>query len=621
MDLDQAVANNRSLGTRLRELIDGLQGGIFLMTATERRTAIALLFSSLFNAFLQTAVLVSIIPIVMLMIDPSNLPKGRVFAWLEPLLSGTDQKFLMLQFAGGIVGLILFKGIFTWLHAGWITRFTADCEVRLSSFLMRRILTAHYSWLVRQNSARLRERLFRFIANWTRQYVQSLLRLLNDLIFAAVIVAVLVWANPGAGLLVTAAVTVFAVTIFIFVRPEILRIAAVKRRSGLKAQVIASEAILGVKEVKMAGAEDRFSTLFDDQITKFAQSDARGQQWLQIPRIVLELIAHSALIGIGVYVILAETQSADLTALLLLYGLAAIRLMPIFSTVVSGLATLMGSFPIIQDLEALIAATQATEAAAPEELIKQPWHEIRLEGATLSYTGVERPAVRGITLTIEPGRSYGVVGPSGAGKSTAIDLIAGLLGPTEGSVSVDGETLVADSRRAWRRRFGYVTQQPFLLDASLRENIVFDATEVGQRDAGRLDRAVSLAQLEQVVARLPKGLSSRLGERGALLSGGERQRVVIARALYRGADILILDEATSSLDSLVEQQIAQSIAALRGENPTIIVSHRINLVRNCDEIWVFDNARLTARGTHDQLMEESDLYRRMITPAREQIAS
>ncbi len=146
------MANNRSLGTRLRELIHGLRCGIFLMTAPDRRKAIALEFSSLFNAFLQTAVLVSIIPMVMLMIDPSNLPKGRALVWLEPLLSGTDQKTVMLQVAGGILGLILFKGIFTWFQIGWIARFSADCEVRLSSFLMRRILTAHYSWLVRQNS-------------------------------------------------------------------------------------------------------------------------------------------------------------------------------------------------------------------------------------------------------------------------------------------------------------------------------------------------------------------------------------------------------------------------------------------------------------------------------------
>lgn len=591
------------------------------MTAAEQRKAIALLFSSLFDAFLQTAVLVSIIPVVMLMIDPSNIPQGKALVWLEPVLTGADRKTMLLQLAGGVTSLILVRGIYSWMHVGWTARFSADCEVRLSSFLMKRVLTAHYAWLVQQNSARLRERLFGFVSSWSRQYIRTLLRLVNDMLFAVVIVVVLIWANPGAGLLVAVAAGVFAAMIFIVVRPEILRIANTKRRSILRAHMISSEAILGVKEVKMAGAEDRFSEMFDEQVTLYAQGDARAQQLSQAPRIALEVLAYGALIGIGVYVILTGIQSAEITELLLLYGLGLLRLMPIFSTLVSGLATLMSSFPIIRDLEALITATEATEIMSQGKLATSPWRNIQLRDATLTYAGSEHPAVHNISLTIKPGRSYGVVGPSGAGKSTLIDLVAGLLGPSEGSVSVDGDILIADSRRGWRRRFGYVTQQPFLLDASLKENIVFGNSVNGRGDQIRLDRAIELAQLNQVIAKLPKGLSSRLGERGALLSGGERQRVVIARALFRGADILILDEATSALDTLVEQQIAQSINALHGEITTIVVSHRLSLVRNCDEIWVFDDGTLTASGTHDQLKRNSDLYRRMIKPTKVQLAS
>lgn len=613
------MAGERSLNTRLSELLSGIQGGFRLMTLRERRRAVLLLISSLFNALLQTAVLVSIIPIVQLMIDPSKMPGGRALAWLEPLLSGVDFKTIMLQLAGGIVVLILFKGLFSWFHVGWTSRFSADCEVRISSLLMKQILTSQYSWLVRQNSSRLRELLFGFVTTWARQFIRTSLRLLNDLLFAAIIVMVLIWANPVSGLIVAAVVTVFAFIIFLFVRPELIRLAAVKRRSILKANRISIEAILGVKEVKMAGAEDSFAGLFDEQISLYAQGDAKGQQWAQIPRIVLEIIAYGALIGICAYVILFEIRSAELSGLLLLYGLSALRLMPIFSTVVSGLATLLGVFPIISDLEDLIAATKTTETAPPDDLLGTPWREIRLDNVSLDYQGDGRAAVRDVSLTIERGKSYGAVGPSGAGKSTVIDLIVGLLEPTEGSVSVDGSLLVAEKRRAWRRRFGYVSQRPFLLDASLRDNIVFGSAD--HVDEGRLGRAVTLARLEQVVARLPKGLSTRVGEQGALLSGGERQRVAIARALYRGADILILDEATSSLDTLVEQEIASSIATLHGKITTIIVSHRLGLVQDCDEIWVFDDAHLIARGAHAQLLAGSDLYRRMAALTGQRMAS
>ena len=245
-------------------------------------------------------------------------------------------------------------------------------------------------------------------------FIRTSLRLLNDLLFAAIIVMVLIWANPVSGLAVAAVITIFAFMIFQFVRPELVRIAAVKRRSILKANRISIEAILGVKEVKMAGAEDSFAGLFDEQVALYAQGDAKGQQWAQIPRIVLEIIAYGALVGICAYVILFEIRSAELSGLLLLYGLSALRLMPIFSTVVAGLATLLGVFPIIGDIEDLIAATKTTETAPPDGWVGSPWREIRLDKVSLDYQGAGRTAVRDVSLTIERGKSYGAVGPSGA---------------------------------------------------------------------------------------------------------------------------------------------------------------------------------------------------------------
>ena len=247
---------------------------------------------------------------------------------------------------------------------------------------------------------------------------------------------------------------------------------------------------------------------------------------------------------------------------------------------------------------------------APAGLAGEPWREFLLDDVSFRYQADARAALKAVSISIVPGRSYGVVGQSGAGKSTLIDLIAGLLEPTGGTVVLDGKALSAEHRIAWRRRFGYVAQRPFLLDEPLRDNVIFNSEE--NPDEGRLRHAIKLARLGKVVARLPGGLDGRVGEQGALLSGGECQRVAIARALYRGADLLILDEATSSLDSLAEQEIAESLATLHGRVTTIIVSHQLGLVRDCDEIWVIDDARLAARGAHDDLVKSSELYRRMI---------
>lgn len=599
-------------------LIADIRRGLRLMTPCERRTSVLLMFSSLFDGLLQTVTIVSIVPMVQLMIDPSSAPSGWLLSKLSLIFGDYDRKMFLVTMAVCLAILVIFKGIFSWLQTGWMSRFSASCEIRLSAFLMQRILKAPYVWLVRQNSSRLRQLLFGYVAVWSREFMRSMMKLLNDMAFVVFIVAVLIWSHPVSGLLVAGVAMLLGAAIFKFVRPRLRRYAEAKRRGIVGANQVSTEAVLGFKEVKMAGAEDRFTRLFDEQVRIYSGSDAKSQQWTQLPRCVLEAVAYGTMIGLSVAVVLSDSRNPETAGLVLLYGLAAVRLMPVFSMVISGLSTLIGSFPLIMELEHLIQATEPPETPVDSRLLDSPWREFRLENVSLRYQP-GRAAVEGISLSIVPGRSYGVVGPSGAGKSTVIDLIAGLLVPTTGSAILNGKPLTVAQQIAWRQHFGYVAQRPFLLDASLRDNIIFNTEAVVDED--RLQRSILLARLEKVVARLAGGLDGALGEQGAFLSGGERQRVAIARALYRGADLLILDEATSSLDTLVEQEIAESIATLHGQVTTIIVSHRMKLVRDCDEIWLFDNASLSAYGTHEHLLTSSELYRRMVAQPEEVLES
>ena len=599
-----------NIKAKVGHMVAGIQRGLRLMTRRERQMAALLVFTSLFDGLLQMATIVAIIPIIQVMLDPSANLSGQFLSWLEPWFGVSDRKVFLVQLSSGLMALVLLKGLFNWLQIGWASKFSMNCEVRLSSFMMNRILRAPYIWLVQQNSSRLRQLLFGFVSIWSRQFIRPLVKLTNDIIFVLWMIAVLIWADPRSGMLTATIATLLGAVIFLIVRPKLMRLAEEKRRGILGATNVSTEAVFGVKEVKMAGAEDRFTSLFDEQVQIYSGSDAQAQQWSQLPRIALEFLAYGALIAISIAVVYSGVENAGVGGIILLYGLASIRLLPIFSTVVSGLTTLIGTFPVLADLETLISSTQTLETSAPKDVSPIPWNEVRLENVSFHYQEASRPALDAVSLSIERGCSYGVVGPSGAGKSTLIDVVAGLLDPTDGKVMIDGGRLKADHKSAWRQQFGYVGQRPFLLDASLRENILFNKKSID--DESRLVDTILLACLERVVDRLPGGLDGRVGEQGAFLSGGERQRVAIARALYRGADLLILDEATSSLDPLVEQEVAESIKALHGQVATIIVSHRLGLVRDCDEIWVFEDASLSARGTHAELLRSSDLYNKMV---------
>ncbi len=583
----------------------GVRTGLRLMTRHERMVAMALAVTTIVNGMLQTLVIVGIVPFVLAIVDPSKAVAGRILGWVRPLFGTQAQQTVLLELAAGLT--VLF--VAGWLQLGWLSRFSARCEARLSSMMIQRVIMAPYAWLLGQNTVRLREIILGSIVHWSRDFIRMLMQLINDLVFAGFLIVALIFAGPIAGMLVTSTGVLLAAITFIAVRPKLVQFAAMKKHGIINASIISMEAFAGVKDVKMAAAEGYFSLLFRKQVMIYSNFDASAQQWKQLPRLVIDGIACGALIGVSVIVILLGSDTGDIGGLLVLYGLAAIRLLPTLNTIVSALGTVVSSFPFISELERLIAETASSEHSSKGNAYFVLWKRVDLDNVSYSYRDADRPALTGVSLCVERGASYGVVGPSGAGKSTLIDLVAGLLEPTDGAIRVDGRPLLAERRLEWRRRFGYVAQRPFLIDASLRENILFGADRV---DVDRLAKAITLARLDGLVAQIPRGLDSPVGDRGIALSGGQQQRVAIARALYRGADVLILDEATSALDALVERELADSLERLRGEVTTIIVSHRLGLVRGCNEIWLLEDARLSARGTHALLLSSSDLYRRMI---------
>ena len=233
---------------------------------------------------------------------------------------------------------------------------------------------------------------------------------------------------------------------------------------------------------------------------------------------------------------------------------------------------------------------------------------IALNDVGFSYASAQSQSLRDASFTIDAGQRVGIVGGSGAGKSTALDIIVGLLSPSQGTLKIDGKPLDETNLAAWRSAIGYVSQSPFLVDGTLLNNITF-GTNSSKIDRDKAMRALDLAGLNEFLRSLPDGVETKVGDLGAKLSGGQRQRLAIARALYRNSTLLVFDEATSALDTLTEQEVMSSIMAL-GEGATIImVTHRVANVRQFDKIIVLDRGRVDAVGTHEELMEHSAVYR------------
>ena len=227
------------------------------------------------------------------------------------------------------------------------------------------------------------------------------------------------------------------------------------------------------------------------------------------------------------------------------------------------------------------------------------------------YPLSQEAGLQSISLKIETGNKIGIVGGTGAGKSTLIDVILGLLSPTEGSLVVDGVVISQSNIRAWQRTFGYVPQDIFLSDGTIAQNIALGVPK-SEIDYSRISQVARAAHIDSfIINKLPEAYESRVGERGIRLSGGQRQRIGIARALYHNAQVIVFDEATSALDNLTELEVMKAIDSLPGDKTVFMVAHRLSTVRACDRILVMQDGKVVGDGSWDHLITTNAIFQKL----------
>jgi ABC-type multidrug transport system fused ATPase/permease subunit len=248
-------------------------------------------------------------------------------------------------------------------------------------------------------------------------------------------------------------------------------------------------------------------------------------------------------------------------------------------------------------------------------------HEVTLNNISFRYSNVSAEAVNGLSMNIKAGKTVGLVGLSGAGKTTLVNLLTGLIPPQSGQILVDGVLINRDNSRSWLKRIGFVAQAPYILDASLAENVALSCW--GEEiDRNRVLECCRMAALD-FVDELEHGIDTILGDRGTRLSGGQAQRVAIARALYSEPDLIILDEATSSLDMKNEKIIHETILSLRNHVTMIIIAHRLTTVESCDSIIWMEKGQVHMVGSAEEVLPEYRATlrsRKTVKPVKELIA-
>ncbi len=298
----------------------------------------------------------------------------------------------------------------------------------------------------------------------------------------------------------------------------------------------------------------------------------------------------AAAVALAVLVWLAVTFGHLATATLMVLAVILARMMPLLQEAQEswdGIVHMLPTYDAITSAERrFLAAAENMDEASPPGLA----HGIRMHDVGFRHDGDGPFLLRGVDAVVPAGLITALVGSSGAGKTTVADMLLGLLVPEEGTITVDGVPLSGGLRRAWRRTVAYVPQDPFLLNASVRDNLRWAAPGASMP---AMERALSLASADQIVAALPNGLDTIVGDRGSRLSGGERQRIVLAQALLRQPSFLVLDEATSGLDMDTERVVLEALSALRGRMTVLVIAHRPAMIAIADRVLEVADGRVT----------------------------
>lgn len=578
-----------------------------LLTVQQRRVAGLLLGMMLIGTVMEMLGISLIIPALSVMMQGDLVARYPVLTpWLGRLGRLKQEELVvvgLITFVGVNAVKSVFLGFLAWRQAHYVYGLQAD----LSQRLFEGYLHEPYTFHLQHNSAHLIHNVIGQVNDITGVFKHGLASIAEILVMLGVSAVLFVVEPLGA----TVVLLAFGLAGWGFnrlSRKHILRWGQERQfHEGLRIQHL-QQGLGGAKEVKLLGREGDFSAEYHRHNLRSARLAERQATIQALPRLWLELVS---VMGLAALVMVMIGRGKGMDAVLPTVGLfvvAAFRVMPSTNRVLSGVQSVLFSLPAIDAIHSQLG--QLNTGSFSPQGSRLPFNSnLEIDQISFRYPSVEVQALSDVSLMIPRGASVGFVGGSGAGKSTLVDLILGLLTPGGGIVKVDGLD-IQENLRGWQGQIGYVPQSIFLTDDTLRRNIAF-GLPTDKIDESAVWLAVRAAQLEQFVNDLPMRLDTTVGERGVCISGGERQRIGIARALYHNPQVLILDEATSSLDNLTEQAVMESVNKLRHGMTIILIAHRLTTVRECDQIYLLHRGCIAAQGTYDELVQSSEMFRAM----------
>jgi ATP-binding cassette, subfamily B, bacterial PglK len=577
-----------------------------LLDHRQRRALVALQLLALLMAASTTVGIAAILPFFAMLTDPASIERLPGLRELYELLKPASRHDFVLALGVVFAAAVVAGNAVNLVGSYAMNRFAFGVGDTLHVALFDEYLRRDYAFHVTNHGAELSHKVINETGRVVSGILQNGLMLISNLVTIASIAICAALVDPVVAAGAGAALGGSYMMVYLAARGRLRRNGMEESRCYAARSKLVAESFASIKEIIVARAQ---ATLVDG-FTQFCEAISRTivstLSIAQSPRYGLESAAACILVAVGIYLSGQADQGVPQLARLSFIGLAAYRLLPATQQAFAAIARVRADRPAFEnvaaDLKRSRLARRRPRSAALDGawLGRRPRHEIRLDAVSYWHASRERPALCDATLTIRAGSVVGFVGANGSGKTTLVDLIAGLLMPQTGRVLIDEIALDAANRDSWLTTLAYVSQHTCVLDATVAQNVAL-GVPAAQVDHARLCDSLRVVGLEPYIGALPDGRETLLGERGARLSGGQRQRLGIARALYREASVLIMDEATSGLDPAAEQAIVDAVAARARDRTVIIVAHRLPALQHCEEIFELQGGRISRRTSYLEL--------------------
>lgn len=478
----------------------------------------------------------------------------------------------------------IFLNFLAWFQSKYINNLVAEIKFKL----FKRYMFQDFTFHLQRNSSKLIQNIINEIELMINVFFLSLITFISELFVVFGISIILIFVEPLGFLMSMILFGITSIIFFLYTKKKVKKYGEKRLTNETLSIKNLQQGIDGIKAIKVAGVENNFLDYFKMNVNKIA-SVASSMLILQtIPRYYLEFLAVISLACLIFFLLFLDYTFNSLLVIVGLFAVAAFKILPSVNRILSSFVNMrygLASVEVVyNDLKLNISKNHTDNSTLDKLLFKS---RIELENVDFKYPNTDRLILKNLNLIIDANSTIGIIGKSGSGKTTLVDLIIGILNPTNGKILVDKKDIIT-RKRAWQNNVGYIPQFIYLLDDTIKINIALSRKSKNINDQ-LISKAILLSNSSDFINKLTMGVETTVGEFGVRLSGGQKQRIGIARALYNEHNLLVFDEATSSLDEETEKEIIKTINSMKSKKTIIICSHKKEILEKCDKIYKIEN--------------------------------